>query len=110
MKCKILYVSRGILKEKYRLGGGWTESSPEEKDLGVLVDEQLNMTWQCALAAQKANHILGCIKSTVASTSGEVVLPLYSALMRPPCSTVSSSGAPSIRRTWTCWSKPRGGS
>ena len=81
-KCKVLHMGQGNSKHNYRLFGEWIESSPEEKDLGVLVDEKLNMAKKCVFAAQNANCILGYTKISVSSRPREVILSLCSALVR----------------------------
>lgn len=38
---------------------------------------------ECTLMAKKDNSILGCIRKSVAVRLRELILPLYSALLRP---------------------------
>jgi len=80
---KVLHLGRNNPMHQYRLGADLLESSSVERDLGVVVDDRLTMSQQCALAAKKANRILGCIKKSVASRFRGVLLPHYSALVRP---------------------------
>jgi len=82
-ECSVMHLDRGNPQYQYQLGDEGIESSPAEKDLGVLADEKLDMSRQSVLTSQKVNLILGCIKRSVASRSRQVILPLCPAVVRP---------------------------
>ncbi|KAJ7407608.1 hypothetical protein BTVI_62546 [Pitangus sulphuratus] len=83
VKCKVLHLGYGNPKYGCRLGNEWIDSNPEENDLRLLGDEKFSITQQSVLTVQKAKHILSFIKSNAISMLREMILPLYSALMRP---------------------------
>jgi len=82
-KSRVLHLRRNNPMHQYRFGADLLESRSVERNLGVVVDDKLTMSRQCALAAKKANDILGCTRRSVASRWREVLLPLYTALVRP---------------------------
>ena len=84
-KCKVMHIgSRNLSSACYYINGHKLEECQEEKDLGVLVSNNLKMGPQCNHASQKANRILGLLKRMIDNKTPHIMLSLYKLLLPPP--------------------------
>ena len=82
-KCKCIHYGYNNKQYDYFMGKECIETTHEERDLGVIITETLDVTKQCVRAANKANAMLGMINRAFKYKTKEVVLKLYKSLVKP---------------------------
>jgi ribonuclease P/MRP protein subunit RPP40 len=82
-KCKVMHLGYNNGEAKYFMGGRELAVVKEEKDLGVIISQDLKVSKQCAIAAKKGYQMLGLIYRTFISKKKAIIIKLYKALVRP---------------------------
>jgi hypothetical protein len=78
-----MHVGRENNNFNYEMDGEWVNSVEQEKDVGVIISNDLKVSKQCIAACNIANRMLGYINKYVEYKSAEVMTKLYNSYVRP---------------------------
>ena len=81
-KWKCLHTGHGNLHVNLKMGDTDKGTTVKEKDLGVIINDDMKVSEQCAIAVSKGNQILGLIRINIAYYDKKLIIPLYKAIVR----------------------------
>ncbi len=82
-KCKVMHKGRSNTKSDYIMDGTILDATHSEKDLGVLIDNELKFHQHVSATAQKANQVLGIVNRTFETLDEELLPIVYKTQVRP---------------------------
>ena len=100
-KCHVLTLGKfeNILHtHRYKIGEVELEHVSDEKDLGVLIDEDLSFEEHISTKVRKANQIMGLIRRSFTYLDEKSFVKLYTALVRPHLEYAQSVWSPHLKK------------
>ena len=97
-KCKVMHFGYNNTLSSYYIGNTLLPTCTVERDLGVLIQDNLKVSDQCQKAANNANRILGMINRTFNHKSKHLVGTLYISLVRPHLDYCAQAWRPFLRK------------
>ena len=87
-KCHVLHLGRSNPQHNYKMisekgAAHILETVKSEKDLGVIVDNQLKFSEHIESIARKANRVVGCIARTFKHMNKKSFMLIYKSMIRP---------------------------
>lgn len=97
-KCKTMHIGHNNQQADYQLKGNTLQKTTQEKDLGIIVSNNLKSSEHVATVAAKANSRLGVIKRNFSVLTKEILVPLYLSLVRPIMDYAAQSWSPYLKK------------
>ena len=81
--CKVLHFGYKNTEHKYSIGTDSVSPSNFEKDLGIIISDDLKWSRHIDKCVTKANRMIGIIKRTFSHMNKDMFLALYKTFIRP---------------------------
>jgi len=89
-----MHVGKSQKHYPYYMNSQQLEEVTQEKDLGILISNDLKVSQQCQAATSKATRILGIINHTIVFRHPDILLRLYKSLARPHLEYCTAAWSP----------------
>ena len=96
-KCRALHLGPRNVKCNYTLNGMMVQKTEAEKDLGIIIDNEMKFHIQNASTVKKANRVLGLIKRGFDFLDEGNVTLLYKIMVRPIVEYCNTAWGPSYK-------------
>ena len=100
-KCKCLHIGPGNTNMTYEMGGSILSTTVKEKDLGLIgvtMNANMKVSEQCRIATSKGNQVLGMIRRNISYKDKSLIVPLYTAIVRPHLEYCIQAWSPYLRK------------
>ena len=97
-KCMTMHFGLRNICADYEINGVQLKNVNEEKDLGVIIQNNLKWNVQCAQAVNKASRVLGMVKRTFNCLDIDMFKTLYCSLVRPHLEFCVQAWSPHLKK------------
>ena len=101
-KCKVMHIGKNNPKADYYMNGEKLADSEMERDIGIIISNNLKPSKQCSEAARKANAVLGMITKAFHYRDRHVYINLYKQYVRPHLEFCSPAWSPWTQADINC--------
>ena len=97
-KCKVMHIGRSNPKLPYVMAGQQMKVTEVEKDLGVLISNDMKPRQHCAKAAKSANGTLGQIARAFQYRNKQMLAKLFKVFVRPKLEYAAQAWSPWLEK------------
>jgi len=97
-KCGVMHLGRGNGQRRYVLDGQEIQRVSEQKDLGVLIADNLKPSAHCVTVYKQASRVLAMMQRTIIYKKKVILLSLYKTLARPLVEYCTAAWSPCYQK------------